>query len=86
VLIDAPAVLGWDRWRELDEQGSLGAIKAALAYAAEVGRIDQRHVDVFAHILLAAANEVALKIARADDPAAGESAFAEFLDRLLGEP
>jgi AcrR family transcriptional regulator len=90
VLIDAPAVLGWDRWRELDEQGSLGAIKAALAYAAEVGRIDQRHVDVFAHILLAAANEVAMKIARADDPAAelaaGESAFAEFLDRLLGEP
>jgi AcrR family transcriptional regulator len=90
VLIDAPAVLGWDRWRELDEQGSLGAIKAALAYAAEVGRIESRHVDVFAHILLAAANEVALKIARADDPAAelaaGESAFAEFLDRLLGKP
>jgi len=48
-----------------------------------------RHVDAFAHIVLAAANEVALMIARADDPAAaladGESAFAEFLDRLLGD-
>jgi hypothetical protein len=46
-------------------------------------------VDTFAHIVLAAANEVAMMIARADDPAAaltaGESAFAEFLDRLLGE-
>jgi hypothetical protein len=34
-------------------------------------------------------NEVALMIARADDPAAvlsaGESAVAEFLDRLLGD-
>ena len=34
--------------------------------------------------------EVALKIARADDPAAtlpdAESAFAEFLDRLLDSP
>ena len=46
-------------------------------------------MDTFAHIALAAANEVAMMIARADDPAAalavGESAFAEFLDRLLGE-
>jgi hypothetical protein len=89
VLIDPPAVLGWQRWRELDEQGNLGWIKAALTYAADAGRIERRHVDVFAHIVLAAANEVALKIARADDPAAtlpdAESAFAEFLDRLLGE-
>jgi AcrR family transcriptional regulator len=89
MLIDAPAVLGWQRWRELDEQGPLGAIRDALGYAAETGRIEHHHVDTFAHIVLAAANEVAMMIARADDPAtaltAGESAFAEFLDRLLGE-
>jgi AcrR family transcriptional regulator len=90
MLIDAPAVLGWQRWRELDERSTLGVIRAALAYAAETGRIEGQHVDAFAHIVLAAANEVALMIARADDPAAalrsGESAFAEFLDRLLGGP
>ena len=89
MLIDAPAVLGWQRWRELDEQGPLGAIRDALGYAAETGRIEHRHVDTFAHIVLAAANEVAMMIARADDRAAaltaGEDAFAEFLDRLLGE-
>jgi len=89
ILIDAPAVLGWQRWRELDEQGPLGVIRDCLAYAAETGRIEHRHVDTFAHIVLAAANEVAMMIARAEDPAAalttGESAFAEFLDRLLGE-
>jgi AcrR family transcriptional regulator len=90
VLIDAPAVLGWQRWRELDEQGALGWIRAALGYAAETGRIERRHVDVFAHIVLAAETEVAFTIARANDPAAEvavrERAFAEFLDRLLGEP
>ena len=89
MLIDAPAVLGWQRWRELDEQGPLGAIRDAIGYAAETGRIEHRHVDTFAHIVLAAANEIAMMIARADDSAAalsaGESAFAEFLDRLLGE-
>ncbi|MEP7024341.1 MAG: hypothetical protein ABJB47_11180 [Actinomycetota bacterium] len=45
-------------------------------------------MDTFAHIVLAAANEVGLMIARADDPAAalsdGESVVAELLDRLLG--
>ncbi len=89
MLIDAPVVLGWQRWRELDEQGNLGEIRAALTYAADAGSIERRHVDAFAHIVLAAANEVALMIARADAPAAalsaGESAVAEFLDRLLGD-
>jgi len=40
--------------------------------------------------VLAATYEVALMIARAEDPApalsAGESAMADFLDRLLGAP
>ena len=88
MLIDAPIVLGWQRWRELDEQGPLGFIRAALAYAAGQGRIDPVQVDTFAHIVLAAANEVTMMIARADDPAAAlraeESAFTGFLDRLLG--
>ena len=90
MLIDAPAVLGWQRWRELDEEGPLGLIRDCLAYAAETGRIEHQHVDTFAHIVLAAVNEVAMMIARMDDPvaalAAGERAFAEFLDRLLGGP
>jgi AcrR family transcriptional regulator len=87
MLIDAPAVLGWQRWRELDEP-ALGMIRGALGYAAEAGAVDPRHVDVFAHIVMATLNEVAMMIALASDSAAalkaGESAVAEFLDRLLG--
>jgi len=90
MLIDAPAVLGWQRWRELDENGPLGIIRACVAYAADVGNVDPDHVDVFAHIVLAAANEVAMVIARAQDREAavraGESAVTEFLVRLLGGP
>jgi AcrR family transcriptional regulator len=87
LLIDAQTVLGWRRWREVDEP-SLGLIRDALARVAETGSIDQRHVDVFAHITLAAANELSLMVALADDPAAAltaaESAGQEFLTRLLG--
>lgn len=88
VLTDAPAVLGWQRLRELDEQNVLGEFRAALTAAAHAGRIDARHVDVFAHLVMAALNETATMIARAPDPAAAlpgaEDGFAEFLRRLLG--
>jgi AcrR family transcriptional regulator len=90
MLIDAPAVLGWQRWRELDER-NLGPIRAVLVYAAEQGNVEPQHVDAFAHMVLAAANEMAMVIALSDDPGAafdaGESALTEFLDRLLsGSP
>ncbi|MBV9795507.1 MAG: TetR/AcrR family transcriptional regulator [Actinobacteria bacterium] len=90
VLVDAPAVIGWERWRELDEQGNLGFIRGALTFAADQGRLDRRHIDAYAHIVLAAANEVTMMVIRADDPAAAlsaeEAAFTSFLDRLLGPP
>ena len=88
--VKAPAVLGWQRWRELDEQGALGVIRSLLADAAQAGRIETRHVDPFAHIVLAAINELALMIARADNRAEeladAENAVEEFLDRLLTPP
>ncbi|MFI5897664.1 TetR/AcrR family transcriptional regulator [Actinoplanes sp. NPDC051513] len=88
VLIDAPAVLGWQRWRELDEENVLGQFRMAIAAAAEMGRLDPRHVDVFAHLVVAAVNEAAILVARSSDPAAAlpgaQDAFEEFLRRLLG--
>jgi AcrR family transcriptional regulator len=87
MLIDAPTVLGWQRWREFDEQHVLGDIKSALAMVAAEGVFDASYVDVFAHIVLAAVNETALMIARADDVqaaiATASGAVDEFLRRLL---
>jgi AcrR family transcriptional regulator len=87
VLIDAPAVLGWERWRELDE-GPLAAARAGLAEAARRGTVDPRHVEVFAHALVASVTEIATMVAGADDPAAAlvdaENALEELLSRMLG--
>ena len=87
VLIDAPAVLGWQRFRELDEQNVLGQIRVALEAAAAIGRVEARHVDVFSHLVLVSVNEAAMLVARSPDPAAAmpgaQDAFEEFLRRLL---
>jgi AcrR family transcriptional regulator len=89
ILIDAPAVLGWERWRELEEQNALGTLKLAMQGASDQGRVRPEMVDIYAHMLLATVNEFALMIARADDQAAAtrtaESAVDEILTKLLGE-
>jgi AcrR family transcriptional regulator len=88
VLIDAPAVLGWERWRELEEQNALGTIKFAMQTASEQGRVRPELVDTYAHMLLATVNEFALMIARSDDQAdathTAEAAVDEILAKLLG--
>ncbi|MDQ2706123.1 MAG: TetR/AcrR family transcriptional regulator [Actinomycetota bacterium] len=87
VLIDAPSVLGWQRWRETEEAHALGLIKHALQTIAEEGRLSQDLVDMFAHVLLASLNEITLVIASAPDLHAalisGERAVGELLARLL---
>ena len=87
LLLDAPAVLGWRRWREVEEQHALGGIKTVLQAVADEGRLPPPLVDSFSHMLLATINELALMIALADDvPAAqasAEAAIDEYFRRLL---
>jgi AcrR family transcriptional regulator len=87
-LVDAPAVVGWSRWRELDERYTLGGVRRSLQLVAESGRLPADQVDVLANMLLAAVGEAALLIPHADDPeaafAAGRAAFDTLLDRLAG--
>ena len=87
LLIDAQTVLGWRRWRDIEELYGLGMLKAVLQDAADAGRVPAQLVEPFAHILLAAGNETALVIALADDvraaQASAEAAVEEFLTRLL---
>jgi len=67
-LHDAPAVLGWDRWREIGAANGLGLIEASLAAAIEAGEIRELPVKAMAHLLLGALDEAAMLVARSDDP------------------
>lgn len=68
-LHDAPAVLGWERWREIGAANGLGLIEASLNAAIEAGEIRSVPVKPTAHLLLGALDEAAMLVARSDDPA-----------------
>jgi AcrR family transcriptional regulator len=78
-LHDAPAVLGWDRWREIAAANGLGLIEASLNAALEAGEIRPLPVRPLAHLLLGALDEAAMLVARSADP----TARAEVTEVLL---
>jgi hypothetical protein len=69
-LMDAPAVLGWAEWREIDARYGLGLVSFGLQNAIDRGVLAPRPVRPLAHLLMGAMAEAAMVIANADDPAA----------------
>ena len=82
-LIDGPAVLGWHRWRELDEKYGFGVVKKGLQAAMDAGLIHRQPADLIAHIVLATLGEAAMVIARSDDTARARREAGEAVERLF---
>ena len=83
ILTDAPAVLGWQRWREIDERYGFGLLKHGVEAVAQAGRLAAGDVDVVAHVLLGALNEAAMLVARAETPIAARREATKAVDRLI---
>jgi AcrR family transcriptional regulator len=86
VLMDAPAVLGWEEWREIDNRHGLGLTRAALQGAVDAGVLKPLAVEPMAHLLIAALSEAAFVIAHAEHPrrmrAEVEGALIQLLEGL----
>src|SRR5229473_1772647 len=83
LLIDAPAVLGWQRWREMDAKYGLGLIRQALSAAVAMQLLERRDVDVLAHLLLGSLTEAAMVIARSPNPGKARKAAERALASVL---
>jgi AcrR family transcriptional regulator len=82
-LMDAPAVLGWREWREIDERYWLGLMKAALGAAIDAGVLRPAPLDALCHLMLGAMAEAAFVIANADDPVTARQESEAALFALL---
>lgn len=83
VLLDGPAVLGWQRWREIGMRYGLGLIEGLLTHAIEVGRMPPQPVRALAHVLVGALDEAGLYVARAEDQAAASKEVRAVISRLV---
>jgi len=82
-LLDGPAVLGWERWHELEARYGLGLIEAGVQAAIEAGQIRRLPVPELATALLGSLIEAALLVARAEDPDEARERAGQVLRALL---
>ena len=88
-LIDAPSVLGWERWREIGVKYGFGLIEEVLKAGMEQGVIERQPVRPLTHLLLGAMDEAAMLVARSDDAELREQVAASidrYLDTLAPRP
>jgi AcrR family transcriptional regulator len=83
VLIDAPAVLGWDRWRAVGMKYGLGVIEGMLAHAIAEHAIPEQPLRSTAHVMSAALSEAALYVSRANDREEAQRDMEAVFDRLI---
>ncbi|GAB2985757.1 TetR/AcrR family transcriptional regulator [Nocardioides montaniterrae] len=82
-LIEAPAVLGWERWREVGLRYGVGLVESALHSLIDAGLVADRPVRPLAHVLVGALDEAALYCAQAEDRVRATAEVREALLALL---
>ena len=82
-LLEAPAVLGWERYREIEQTYGLGVARAALQAAMDAGVVTAQPVEPLAHVLFGGLVEAALYMAAASDQARARREVGAALRTLI---
>jgi AcrR family transcriptional regulator len=83
VLIDAPAVLGWEQYRQIDDEHYLAGMIAMLDGAIQLGLIPRQPVAPLARIIMGAMHEATMVVAHAPDQLKARREVSEVITRLL---
>jgi AcrR family transcriptional regulator len=83
ILRDGPAVLGWERWREIDAKHFGGKFPRALAAAMDAGVIARQPIEPLARLLLGAVTEAAVAVSGGPDISRTGADYARAFRSLL---
>jgi len=83
ILRDGPAVLGWERWREIDARHFGGKFPRALIAAMDAGLIARQPVEPLARLLLGAVTEAAVAVSAGPDIGKAGTDYARAFRSLL---
>jgi AcrR family transcriptional regulator len=82
ILIDAPAVLGAEGFRQSDESYYLAGLMAAIEAAIAAGIIEKQPAEPLAHMIMGSMNEAARLIAHASDKKRARREVSESANRM----
>ena len=83
IVIEAPAVLGWQRCRDIEDGHVVRLLRTALEHAVAEGLLRSDHPDLLARLLVALFNEASMIVANASDPQAARRAASQELDAII---
>jgi len=83
LIVDAPAVLGWERWLAMDAEGGASLLRAGLEELRTEKVILDRSTDALFHLLNGAMNQAVLWIARSAEPQRALAEAQTTLEQLL---
>jgi AcrR family transcriptional regulator len=83
LLLDGPAILGWEEWREIDAEHAVSKIEAGLGMLVDAGLMEPQPLRALAHLLHGAAIEAALYVAASTDAAKARDEAGAGLERLM---
>ena len=82
-VVDAPAVLGWQKWQERNARYTLANIEAGLVALLEQGVLAPQPISPLAVLLMGLSNQAVAAIAGAPDPVRARRDIGAALRRLL---
>lgn len=83
MLIDGPATIGWDAWREMDAENAMRLLEAGIRELADMHIIEVASAVAATHLLSGAMNEAVLWIARSEQPLQALDETIATLEQLL---
>ena len=66
VIEEAPGVLGWSLWREIDGEHGLALLRQSIEELRRAGKLKGYSVDALAYLLSGAMNELAMWVSESD--------------------
>ena len=82
LLVDGPAVLGWEKWREIDARYFGGAMQAPMD-RKRLGRLSPRDLEALGHLVAGAISEAALVCATSAHRTRAARDFTSALIKML---
>jgi AcrR family transcriptional regulator len=83
VLLDGPAVLGWDEVRKIEYEHTLKLLQGGVRAAARDGWLPDGDLTARSHLIFGALCEAGMLLARADNPATDLATVADEAEHLL---